>query len=187
MTATTLSHLKPDTVCFSLVVTNDAQLISNSLHATRAERRDACVAVLADTCTKVDADDVNDILLRFGGADPDVALGLVSALYAEFGIDIYLEDQPVPEVPVAGVPAAMHSVLTSYEDTSLNEIVHFPTKEARAEHLRRKLANLGAALPNIPELSEDSLAALLEDALRGLIDQAVNVDLVSSSVPDWAR
>lgn len=182
---TAMTHQKPDTVRHALVITEDGQLLENSVHATRAARRDACVAVLKDACNDVTKADVDDILLTFGGADPDSAIGSISALYAEYGVDIYLEDQPVPEEPVAGVPVAMHSVLQSYENSAMNTIAHFPTTEARHDHMRRQLNNLFAAVPPDEVISDTDLAARVERTLNGLLDQRVSVHLVTSFAPNW--
>jgi hypothetical protein len=178
-------HEKADTARYALVITDDGQLINNTVHATRAERRDACVEVLRDANTDVRTTDVTDILLSFGGADPDSAIGSISELYADFGVDIYLEDQPVPEEPVAGVPIAMYSVLQSYENSTMNTIVHFPTPEARHDHMRRQLNNLFAAVPPDEVISDTDLAARVEKTLNGLLDQRVSVHLVTSFAPIW--
>jgi hypothetical protein len=184
---TAMPHQTQDPTCYALVVTNDGQLLNNTVHATRAERRDACVEVLKDACPDVTKAEVNDILLTFGGADPDSAIGSISELYAEFGVDIYLEDQAVPEEPVAGVPVAMHSVVQSYENSAMNTILHFPTKDARADHLRRQLNNLNTAVPPEETFSDTELATRVEKALRGLIDQKVSVHLVTSFAPVWTQ
>lgn len=182
---TAMPHQNPDTGRYALVITNDGQLVTNTVHATRAERRDACVEVLQETCNDVRKDEITDILLTFGGADPDSAISEISGLYAEYGVDVYLEDQPVPEEPVAGVPVAMYSVLQSYEDSALNTIVHFPTPEARHEHMRRQLNNLMAAVPPDEAISDTDLAARVQGTLNVLMDQRVTVHLVTSFVPNW--
>lgn len=182
---TAMPHHQPDTTRYALVITNDGELIENSVHTTRGERRDACVEALKDTCSDVPKSEVTDILLSYGGADPDAALGSISELYAEFGVDIYLEDQPVPEEPVAGVPVAMHSVLQSYDTSSMNAIMHFPTKDARADHLRRQLNNLHAAVPPDEAFTDAELAARVQQTLNRLLDQNVSVHLVTSFVPNW--
>jgi hypothetical protein len=177
---TAMPHQTVDTVRYALVITDDGQLLNNTVHATPAERRDACVEVLKDANTDVGTTDVTDILLTFGGADPDSAIGSISELYAEYGVDIYLEDQTVPEEPVAGVPVAMHSVLQSYENSAMN-----PTTEARAEHLRRQLSNLMVAVPPDEAFTEAELAARVEKTLNGLMDQNVTVHLITSFAPNW--
>ncbi|MEO3931327.1 hypothetical protein WMO79_00745 [Micrococcaceae bacterium Sec7.4] len=182
---TAMTHQKTDTVRFALVITEDGQLVTNTVHATRAERRDACVEALKDTRTDVRKTEVTDILLAFGGADPDAAIGSISALYADFGVDVYLEDQAVPEEPVAGVPVAMYSLLQSYENSAQNTIAHFPTPEARHDHMRRQLNNLMAAVPPDEAISDTDLAARVEKTLNGLLDQRVTVHLVTSFAPNW--
>ena len=184
---TAMPHQTQDPTCYALVITNDGQLLNNTVHTTRADRRDACVEVLRETCPDVTKAEATDILLTFEGADPDAAVSSISELYAEYGVDIYLEDQPVPEEPVAGVPVAMHSVVQSYENSAMNAIVHFPTKDARAEHLRRQLNNLNAAVPPEEPISDTELAAKVEKTMQGLIDQKVSVHLVSSFAPAWTQ
>lgn len=182
---TAMPHQKPDTARLALVITEDGRLLNNTVHATRAERRDACVEALKDNRRDVRQVDVTDILLSFGGADPDSAIDAISEHYTSYGIDIYLEDQPVPEEPVAGVPVAMHSVLQSYDNSAMNTILHFPTKEARTDHLRRQLNNLTAAVPPDAAFSDTELASKVEQTLQGLIDQKVSVHLVTSFSPTW--
>jgi hypothetical protein len=185
---TAMPHQEADTTRYALVITNDGQLLNNTVHATRAERRDACVEVLKDACNDVAKAEVTDILLSYGGADPDGAIGSISALYAEFGVDIYLEELAVPEEPVAGVPVAMYSVLQSYEDGAMNTVIHFPTREDRTEHLRRQLVRLsrttGSEMPDKP-LSETETAAQIEIIYNGLIDQKTSFHLVTSFAPNW--
>lgn len=166
---------------FALVITDDGELINNTIHLTPWERRDACVSVLKDACNDVEEEEVTDILDRFGGADPDQVVRLISELYSDFGIDIYLDDQPLPTDSSLnpGVPV-LHSVFVDYgptESTS-NSIIHFVNTERRSEHLLQRLSNLGAA-PAVM-LSEDSLAQKLQLTLRSLVNDQVNVFLISS-------
>jgi hypothetical protein len=91
----------------------------------------------------------------------------------------------VPEEPVAGVPVAMYSVLQSYENSAMNTIAHFPTTEARHDHMRRQLNNLFAAVPPDEVISDTDLAARVERTLNGLLDQRVTVHLVTSFAPTW--
>ncbi|MCB5280645.1 hypothetical protein [Arthrobacter sp. ES1] len=185
---TAMPHQNPDTARYALVITDDGQLLNNTVHATRGERRDACVEVLKDACNDVTKAEVNDILLTFGGADPDAAIGSISALYADFGVDVYLEDQAVPEEPVTGVPVAMYSVLQSYENSAQNTIAHFPTKEARTEHLRKQLVRLIRLISEVPSdesFSDTELATHIERRINDLIDQRVTVHMVTSFAPNW--
>lgn len=171
-------------VRFALVITDDGQLINNTVHDTRAERRDACAEIVKATCNAY-AREVNLILLKFGGAHPDGAVAAISALYAGTGIDIYLEDQPVPEQPVAGVPVAMYSILQSYENRAQNALVHFPTTEARQNHMRQQLNNLGAAVPPDDTFTDEELRERVQRTLNGLLDQQVSVHLATSFAPNW--
>lgn len=180
---TAMTDQETDTVRFALVITNDGRIVNNTVHATRGERRDACVAFL--NRRYINRTETEDILLTFGGADPDTAVESISKLYKKYGIDVYLEDQPVPAVPVRGVPVAMYSVLQSYENSAQNTIVHFPTTEARHDHMRRQLNNLFAAVPPDEAISDTDLAARIEQTLNGLLDQRVTVHLVTSFVPNW--
>ena len=183
----TVNPVEPDDTRYALVITRDGALVNNTTHDTRRARRDTCVGVLRAVCgDAVPFSDVRDILLSFGGADPDAALGQISALYAEEGIDIYLEDQAVPPAPVRGVPVALYSVFLGYENNELNTINHFPSKEEREEHLHRVLSSLGAAVPADADLTEHEVAARLEATMNALIDQQVTLRLAASFVPGWA-
>jgi hypothetical protein len=79
----------------------------------------------------------------------------------------------------------MHSVLQSYENSAMNTIAHFPTTEARHDHMRRQLNNLFAAVPPDEVISDTDLAARVERTLNGLLDQRVSVHLVTSFAPNW--
>lgn len=182
----TVSPVEDQDTRFALVITSDGALVNNTTHDTRRARRDACVDVLQAICGGTADDDVRDILRQFGGADPDAAIGQISALYAEEGIDIYLEDVPVPEERVPGLPVALWSVFQGYDNASQNTILHFPSREERTDHLYRSLNNLSAAVPVSEGLTDHELAARLEVVLDALIDQKVTVRLAASFVPGWA-
>lgn len=182
----TVSPVEDQNTRFALVITSDGTLVNNTTHDTRRARRDTCVDVLQTICGgTAAADEMRNILRLFGGADPDAAIGQISALYAEEGIDIYLEDQPVPAVPERGVPVALYSIFEGYENSAHNTLTQFPSAEERTAALHRKLSNLGAAVPLRDGLTEDKLAARLEETLNRLVDQKVTVRLVLSSAPSW--
>lgn len=181
---TAMTDTEPETLRFALLITNNGRIVNNTVHTSRGDRRDACVKFL-DLYRYVHKTEVDDVLLSFGGADPDAAVDAISKLFKKYGIDVYLEDQPVPGVPVRGVPVAMYSVLQSYDNSAQNTILHFPTLEARTEHLRRQLSNLGEAAPPDATLTEDQLVARVERALNWLLDQRVTVHLASSLAPNW--
>jgi hypothetical protein len=171
------------TTQFALVMTDDGELVNNTIHTTRQERRDTCVRVLKEACPYVKEAKVTEILETFGGADPDAAVGSISELYSEHGVDIYLENQPLPVDPAInpGLPL-LHSVFISYGDdeSAANSIAHFTDNAERLEYLYQRLNNLGAAA--VLPLSEDDLAEQLQKTLRNLINDQVTVFLVSS---DW--
>lgn len=179
----------PDTTVqnrYALVITCDGQLITNTTFDTLFDRRDKCVAILkvTDRARSVDTQDVQDILDRLGGADPDGAIGSISELYSEFGYDIYLEIQKTPHAfghPL-GLPPLLHSVFIDYheENNSANSIVHFTDTAKRAEYLRQRLNNLSAAAAL--SLSEHDLTQKLQKTLRSLINDQVTVSLIST---DW--
>lgn len=173
------------TVRFALIITEDGQLLNNTVHTTRGERRYACVEALKETKADVPKNEILNILLSFGGADPDAAIVAISGLYADFGVDVYLEDQPVPEQPVAGVPVAMYSILQSYENSAQNTIIHFPTPEARHTHMRQQLNNLGAAVRPDEAFTDAELRKRVQRTLNGLLDQNVTVHLATSFAPNW--
>ncbi|KIA72721.1 hypothetical protein ANMWB30_24890 [Arthrobacter sp. MWB30] len=167
----------PTNIRFALVITNDGVLVNNTIHATRRERRDAGVAALleADSSRYVPESDVRDILLTFGGADPDAALNEISVLYAEHGFDVYLEEQTMPADPNANLGLPLYAVVVSYPEK--NTIDSFRTAEERADHLRQRLINLQTVVPAGHD--EDQLAAAVQQTLRSLIDTDVCVHLVT--------
>jgi len=179
-----MTDTEPETLRFALLITNNGRIVNNTVHSSRGDRRDACVTFLR-LYGYIRQTEVDDLLLSFGGADPDAAVDAVSKLFKKYGLDVYLEDRPVPEVPVRGVPVPMYSILQSYDNSAQNVLVHFPTLEARTEHLRRQLSNLGAAVPPDAPLSEDQLVARVQRALNGLLDQRVTVHLATSLSPNW--
>lgn len=177
---TAIPFQTPDTVRYALVITDDGELVNNTLHTTRGERRDVCVDLLKHRYAQKPK--VDDILLSFGGADPDGAVDSIAALYKHHGIDIYLEDQSVEETNnQLGLPL-LHSVFIDYgkEEIAANSIVHFTDATSRAEHLRRRLNNLNAAAALT--LAEPELAQQLQETLRSLVNDQVTVHLLST---DW--
>ncbi|MFJ2662563.1 hypothetical protein [Arthrobacter koreensis] len=182
----TVSPVEDQDTRFALVITSDGTLVNNTTHDTRRARRDACVDVLQTMFGGVADIKVRDILRLFGGADPDVAIGQISALYEEEGIDIYLEDVPVPEDRVPGLPVALWSIFQGYDNAAQNTILHFPSREERMDHLYRTLNSLSAAVLVSEGLTDHELAARLEARFNALIDQAVTVRLATSFVPTWA-
>jgi hypothetical protein len=177
---TAMPHQNPDTSRYALVITEDGQLVNNTVHTTRAERRYACVEALKETRADVPKNEVLDILLSYGGADPDAAIGSISALYAEFGVDIYLEDQATEEDDnPLGLPL-LHSVFIDYgeAENAANSIVHFTDATKRADHLRQRLINLHTAAEL--SLTEAELALRLQETLRALINDQVTVHLLST-------
>lgn len=175
-------------VRYALIITNDGELVENSVHKSPEARRDACVKALkASDRGDVDEAEVTAILAEYNGSDPDGAIGDISPLYAEHGYDIYLEDQSAAETAVAGVPVALHSILQSFENSNQNTLVHFPTAADREAALRRHLSNIGAAPAETKvKLTENELATRLENKLNLLLDQKVTVHLATSFVPIWA-
>ena len=179
-----MTDTEPKTLRFALLITNNGRIVNNTVHSSRGDRRDACVKFL-HLYGYIRQTEVDDILLSFGGADPDAAVDAVSKLFKNYGLDVYLEDRPVPELPVRGVPCAMYSILQSYDNSAQNVLVHFPTPEARAEHMRRQLNSMGAAVPPDDTFTDDELRKRVQRTLNGLLDQNVTVHLATSLSPNW--
>lgn len=177
---TAMPHQTPDPTRYALVITDDNRLVNNTVHTTRAARRDACVEVLGDHYGNQTM--MNDILLSFGGADPDAAVASIAKPYMKHGIDVYLEDQSAEE-PTSnlGLPL-LHSVFVDYgeDESAANSITHFTDATKRAEHLRQRLYNLHTGAPLT--LTEPELALQLQNTLRALINDQVTVRLLST---DW--
>ena len=182
-----MSDTQP-TTRYALIITEDGALVTYSVHNTRHERRDACLEALQDACDYVQTSMGKNILLTFGGADPDAAARSMAELYVEHGIDVYLEDHPVPAPDEAalGVPL-LHSVFYTYgADENKDSISHFLTEEERVEYLRDRLINIGGDLIALDyDASTEALAAALEKRLDGLIFGGISVHLVSSLQPAW--
>lgn len=172
---------------YALVITNDGELVDNSVHESPEARRDACVEALkASDRGDVDRAEVTAILAEYNGSDPDGAIGDISALYAEHGYDLYLEDQTAAGTSLVGVPVAMYSVLQSFENSAQNTLVHHRTVADREAALRRHLNGIGAAVDPDKKFSDKELAARVETTMNLLIDQKVTVHLATSFVPFWA-
>lgn len=182
--ATEITPASEEATRYALVITNDGSLITNTVHATRRERRDACVEVLVQTCHYVRKQKVRDILLTFGGADPDAALGSITELYAEYGVDVYLEDQVVPEDPrdSLGLPT-IYSIVMSEEDKSSSTVEHFATPEERNERLVRRLISLQVHVPGDRNNAE-VLVVHVQQAMRDLIGNSFRVQLAHSLAPE---
>lgn len=176
---------EPENLRYALVITNDGSLLENSVHDTRDARRDVCVQALRDHVrSSVSEAEADAILADYNGADPDAAVGDITVLYAEEGIDVYLEDQPVPARPDRGVPPVIHSVLVSYSKAP-NTIEHFTSIPDQAEYLRKRLRGLiGEEQPETTPTG--TLARRLQTALNSLLDQQVTVHLATSERPDWS-
>lgn len=173
-----------ETMRYALVITNDGSLITNTVHATRRERRDACVEVLKETCHYVRKQKVQDILLAFGGADPDAALGSITELYAEHGVDVYLEDQVVPEDPKnnLGLPL-IYSLAMSEGGKSFSTVEHFATPDKRTDRLQQLLINLNAGLPE-DRTNDEVLVARVQQTMRDLIGNSFRVQLADAPSPE---
>lgn len=176
------------TTRYALIITEDGALVTYSVHDTRGERRDACLQALQDACNFVKVSRGENILLTFGGADPDAAARSMAEMYVDHGIDVYLEDHPVPvpDEAALGVPL-LHSVFYSYGAEENNDsISHFLTEEERIEYMRNQLINIGGGLVALDyEASAEDLAAALQKRLDGLIAGGVSVHLISSLQPAW--
>lgn len=175
---------EPADIRFALVITDDGKLVENSVHDTREERRDTCVQSLREnTRSHVSKSEINTILAEYDGADPDSAVGDISVLYAEEGIDVYLEDQTVPAQPERGVPPVIHSVLVSYSKAP-NTIEHFSSIPDQAEYLRRRLHGI-TGVEQAKTTPTGILARKLQTALTNMLGQKVTVHLATSERPGW--
>lgn len=170
---------------FNLVITHETQLIHNASYDTSAERRDAAVVVLRSITDYVSAIDVLKILLGFGGASPDNALGHISALYAEEGVDVYLEDIPVN---TATGPDMLYSVVTSYDHSVTNEVVHCHSLIQREDYLRNRLVDRGEAHIR-SGVGHDYLAAKLQESLRAdpNVTVPISIHLLTSLASGWSQ
>lgn len=171
----------------TLIITNDGELLENSIHTSPAARLKACVAALKEANRgEVDEEELDALMAESAGGDPDDVVSELATLHADHGYDIYYEDKPLPEVPDRGVPVALYSVLQSFENSEQNTLVHHRTVADRQAAMRRTLNSIGAAVEPDNEYSDAELAALVEARLNSLLDQKVTVHLATSLVPVWA-
>lgn len=182
-----MSDLEP-TNRYALIITEDGALVTYSVHSTRGERREACLQALQDRCKTIKVSRGENILLTFGGADPDAAARSLADMYVDHGFDVYLEDHPVPAPDEAalGVPL-LHSVFYTYgAEENKDSISHFLTEDERSEHLRNQLINIGRSFVALDhQASAEDLAAAIQKRLDELVAGGIKVHLVSSLQPAW--
>ena len=158
---TTLSQslpAMPQRTCYSATVVEDGESVLIELYAERWQRRNAVVELLGINHDEVDVADVQAILDSFGGADPDEALAQITALYADFGVDVYLDDVSVPSPP-----QELWSVYTDYGDGTY-ALEHFYSREQRRESLRERCETLSTETPE--DLDEQGYVDLVRTALQ---------------------
>jgi hypothetical protein len=121
---------------YTAVVLDDATVVLDEQFENPSARRDAVVQLLLVNHDEVSAEEVDEILAPFGGANADEALRQVVALYAGYGVDVHLGEYQRD----AG-PAVLYTTFTDYGDGK-TAIEHYPTREARLQELRQRAANL---------------------------------------------
>lgn len=158
---TTLTQASPDLpqrTCYSATVVDGGEPVLTELYPERWQRRNAVVELLDVNHDEVDTADVQAILDSFGGADPDEALAQIAALYADFGVDVYLADVSVPTVP-----QELWSVYTDYGDGTC-ALEHFYSREARRQNLHERCETLLTKTPT--DLDEQGYVDLVREALQ---------------------
>lgn len=167
-----------------LVIIKDGQLVEAASFTSIFDRRDQCVAALKKTCPQAPEADVREILDDYAGADPDSVLRDLSVIYSEHGVDIFLSTQehPLHQGLGIGFSPILHSVIVNYheDDHPAVTIAHFTDTAKRAQYLRERLINTGAAAGLTLSVSE--LVEKLQAHLRSLINDRVTVTLASSDV-----
>lgn len=149
----------PQRTCYSATVVDDGQPVLTEIYPEPWQRRNAVVELLSLNHDEVEPADVQDILDRFGGADPDEALAQIASLYADFGVDVYLADVQIPQIP-----QEIWSVYTDYGNgDSIME--HFYSQEDRRQALIERCQTLTGD-PVAHDQSEEHYVAVVRDVLK---------------------
>lgn len=122
----------------ALVVNDDLTVAIDELFETRYRRRDAVIKTLLDLYPEVTQAEVDEILVPFGGATPDVALNKVIALFSDLDtpLDIHLSAHLVDIGPMT-----LHSTFTDY-GTGEVTIEHYESKDDLLAALRVRAADI---------------------------------------------
>lgn len=169
---------------YNLVISQQSVLIHNAVYPSAAERRDAVVAILRTLSDRVKATDVMELLLSYGGADPDQAANTISHLYMPHGVRVYLHD--VPE-NLMDAPGLIHSVVISYNHSASNEIVNCRSLAARETYLRNRLIDFGQ-VGIAADVSHDYLALKLQEAMKEdtTLNFPASIHLLTSLASSWS-
>jgi hypothetical protein len=146
---------------YTAVVFYNAAAVLDESFTNPSERRSAVVDLLLENHDEVSAEDVAEILIPFGGANADVALAEVIALYADYGVDVHLGEHRRDVGP-----AVLYSAFTDYGDgTTLAE--HYGSRNERLKELRQRAANLSEGYPAefFDNADEETCKNVIESAL----------------------
>lgn len=170
-------------ISHNLVISHNTTLVHNAFYPSAAQRRDAAVIILKTLSDRVKSTDVLELLLSFGGADPDQVVKNISDLYIQDGISVYLQDAPKNTM---GAPGLIYSVLTSYGHSTVNEIVHYRNLADRETHLRNRLIDFGEA-GIAAHVSHDYLATKLQEAMKSetTANFPASIHLLTSLAEGW--
>ncbi len=146
------------TIYTAVVLDNEALvLVEDFAHASA--RRDAVVELLLVNHDEVEPERIERILAPFGGANADVALGHITALYEPYGIKVFLTEKTRPREL-----AALYTIFTDYGDGD-TYIEHYASQEARRDALLERVRQFytdvdGNPLPD--DVTEAALTQILE-------------------------
>jgi len=148
---------------YTALVVDDEQVVLDERYDNPSARLTAIVELMLANHDEVAHQDVNDVLAPFGGANPDVALAAVMALYANWGVDV---DVHLSEHQRDVGPAVLYTSLTDYGDGALY-IEHFPSAADRLKELRQRAANVDVTRPAafFDDADEETCKLAIEYAL----------------------
>lgn len=123
---------------YAALVTDEGVTVLDDAYEHASARRDAVIDVLASNHDEVDQDEIDDILASFGGANPDVALALVTERFVNRGgqIDVTLGERRRDVGPIT-----LWTAFTEYGDGT-TAIEHYGTREDRLAALRQRALHL---------------------------------------------
>lgn len=148
---------------YHALVVDEGTVVLDQHFSTDHERRDEVLELLKANHDEVSAEEVQDVLDRFGGADPERALQTATALYADFGVDLHLSDRQIDLGP-----SFVYTTLTEYGDGT-GSIEHYGSRDERLTALRERALMLDDKHPAefFLDADENECLLVLQYAIAG--------------------
>lgn len=146
---------------YTAIVIDEAAVVLDHSYDTPSARRDAVVELLGANHDEVPTEDVEAILIPFGGANADVALAQVVGLYADYGVDVHLGEYLCDVGPLV-----LYSSFTDYGDGT-TFVAHYASRDERLAELRQRAADFSEDYPMefFDKADEETCKRLIEFAL----------------------